>query len=699
VETEERPDPILTEPSSWEDVLGRVTPPRRRTGLRLVLALLGLVAIATVLAVIPALAARARLNEARESMERGRALLGDGDTVTADVAFAQAEEAFISGLEQARNPFVRLASFLPIAGRSPDAVEEMARAGLYVAQAARVTTGAFNELPEGLAGLAPRDGVLPIDSLARIAPSLQRARELLGQAATVLDRSESRLLLGPVAEARREFDTELLKAQQVLRSAEALSFALPSFLGSEGPRRYFFGAQTPAELRGTGGLIGAYSILTVDGGRLQFGPFLPIQDLADVSSDEIAAPNPSYERRYERFGSAGFWLNINLTPDFPSAAQAIETLYEKVEGVPLDGTIVADPFALQALLEVVGPVEVPAAGETIDAENAVEFLANEAYSRFTNRTVRKRVLGDAARVVFDRFVNEGAADSPIGAARALIRTAGDGHVLMHAADPEINRAFEVAGVAGELGNPDGDFLGVIANNAGANKLDYYLDTSIRYEVRLREDGPSEAIASVSLTNHAPATGPVRVSPADGRSFQPGENRHYVSTYCAAGCSLESFQGTGEAAEVETEQELGHPVFSTFVTTSSGGTSNLEYRWTVPDARTSENGYTLTFQGQPTIRPTRLEIEIQAPEGTTIASASPGIRSDGNRAVWSGEAGNVMRFEVALQRPPLARAWDTFARIAAVVLIVIAALLGMARRRAAEASRRAVDVRRRTPLKV
>lgn len=661
-------------------MLERVTPPRRWSVLRFVLVLLGLVAILTVLAVIPALAARARLYEARAAMEEGRALLRNGDTVTADVAFARAEEGFISGLEQARNPFVRLASFFPVVGRSPDAVEVMARAGLYVAQAARVTTGAFNELPEGLAGLAPRDGVLPVDSLARIGPSLQRARELLDRADTVLDRSERRLLLGPVGEARSEFEAELLNARRVMRSAEALSLALPSFLGSDGPKRYFFGAQTPAELRGTGGLIGAYSILTVDGGRLQFGPFLPIQGLADVSIEEIAAPNPSYERRYDRFGSAGFWLNINLTPDFPSAAQAIETLYEKVEGVPLDGTIVADPFALQALLKVVGPVEVPAAGETIDAENAVEFLANEAYSRFTNRTVRKRVLGDAARVVFDRFVHEGAANAPIAAARAMIETAGDGHVLMHAADPEINRAFEVAGVAGALRNPHGDFLGVIANNAGANKLDYFLDTSIRYDIRLREDGPAAATATVTLTNHAPATGPVRVSPADGRSFQPGENRHYVSTYCAAGCSLESFQGTGEAVEVETEQELGHPVFSTFVTTPSGGTSSLEYRWTVPDARTSENGYTLTFQGQPTIRPTRLEVDIQAPEGTSIASASPGIRVDGDRAVWSGEAGNVMRFELTLQRPPLARAWDTFARGAAVVLILVAALLGLAGRR-------------------
>jgi hypothetical protein len=637
---------------------------RRRIGRRLLI-LLGLVALLAVLAVIPALAARSHLEDARSAMEQGRERLLDGDTRKAEADFVSAEQSFASGLADIRNPFVRLVSFLPILGRSPDTTEAIARAGGHVAQAARETVAAINGLPDGLAGFAPRNGTLPVDSFAQLAPTLQRAGSLLGRAGATLRGSERTLLLGPVGEARAEFESELVEADETIRSAELLSRTLPSFLGGDGPKRYFFGAQNPAELRGTGGFLGAFSILTIDKGRLTFGPFLPVHDLANVSADAVEAPNLSYARRYSRFGSASFWPNINITPDFPSSAQAIETLYEMVEGVPLDGTIVADPFALQALLKVAGPVEVPSVGETIDADNAIPFLTKEAYARFETGEERKRVLGDAARAVFDRFINEAATEDPVGAARALIRSAADGHVLLHAADPEVNAAFEIAGVGGALQNPDGDFLGVIANSAALGKLDYYLEPSIRYAVRLHSDGSASATATVRLSNTAPeqvsVTGP-------HEEFAPGENRTYVSTYCAAGCRIQSFKGTGEAKEVETELELGHPVFSTFATTLSGETSVLEYRWTVPDALVG-NRYALTFQGQPTIQSTQLEVDIQVPDGISIVSTSPRMEVEGNRAVWSGEAERLMRFDVALQRPLSERAWGVVVRFIAVALIV------------------------------
>jgi hypothetical protein len=652
---------------------GPLAPPRgpRRRTARLLLLFLGLVGVLTVLALMPALSARAELQEARRAMEDGRDLVLDGDPAAAEAEFASAESSFESGLAEVRNPFVRLISFLPILGRSPDAVEAMAQAGGYVAQAARETVAAVNGLPDGLAGLSPRDGTFPVDSLAQLAPAAQRARSLLDRAATALQASEPHFLLGPVGEARAEFEAQLLQTNQMMRSAEALLQALPTFLGGDGPKRYFFGAQSPAELRGTGGFLGSFSILTVDRGRLEFGPFLPVQDLGNLNTEAVPAPNPSYARRYDRFGSRGFWLNINLTPDFPSAAQAIETLYQEVEGVALDGTIVADPFALQALLKEAGPVEVPSVGETIDEDNVVPFLTNEAYIRFKSDDTRKRVLGDAARVVFDRFLHEAAAEDPLGAARALIRTAAEGHVLMHAADPEIDQALEVAGVGGELRNPNGDFLGVIANAAALGKLDYYLQPSIRYVVRLGSDGSASTTTTVTLTNTAPpdvsVTGP-------HEDFAPGENRTYVSTYCAAGCTLQSFQGTGEAKEVETQQELGHPVFSTFVTTHSEETSTLEYQWTVPDVLVGD-GYALTFQGQRTVQPTQLEVDIQAPEGASITDTSPEMRVDGDRAVWSGEADKVMRFEVGLELPNPERTWSLVVRFLAVTLVLFAFVLG------------------------
>jgi hypothetical protein len=76
-------------------------------------------------------------------------------------------------------------------------------------------------------------------------------------------------------------------------------------------------------------------------------------------------------------------------PDFPSAAQAILNGYEEATGGRLDGVILADPFALQALLGVVGPVELPGYGIEIDHDTVVSFTTNEAYMLCS--TIRRRV--------------------------------------------------------------------------------------------------------------------------------------------------------------------------------------------------------------------------------------------------------------------------------------------------------------------
>ena len=404
-------------------------------------------------------------------------------------------------------------------------------------------------------------------------------------------------------------------------------------------------------------MIGAYTILTVNDGKLSLAPFRPIQQLKHLL---FAAPRkwpdpPSkdFVARYDRFGGQSFWLNINMTADAPSAAVAMERLYAAVEGEELDGTILADPFAYAALLSVTGPVDVPTAGTAIAAENAVAFLSNEAFVAFPDPGVRKAVLGETARVVLERFLQEGAAADPVGAARALIQAAADGHMILHSASPEEQEAFVTAGIAGHLRDAEGDYIGVFSNNAAANKTDFYLDTAVRHHVELKGDGSAESQTVVELRNTAPTEGlPAYVIGPYNRRFVAGENRTYVSTYYAPEARLESFEAPGEEIEViGSQEELGHPVFSTFVDTLSGETSRLEFNSTLEDAWQDVEGsgrYTLMYQGQSTIRPVQLELVIELPIGASLISSSPPVTPEGDRIVWRGAPGQELRFELAFE---------------------------------------------------
>jgi hypothetical protein len=88
--------------------------------------------------------------------------------------------------------------------------------------------------------------------------------------------------------------------------------------------------------------------------------------------EDVLPPNEDYASNYERFRSGGrFWTAINVMPDFPSVSREILGAYEEATGERLDGVIVADPFALAALLKSTEPIDLPGYGVQIDAGNVV----------------------------------------------------------------------------------------------------------------------------------------------------------------------------------------------------------------------------------------------------------------------------------------------------------------------------------------
>jgi hypothetical protein len=207
---------------------------------------------------------------------------------------------------------------------------------------------------------------------------------------------------------------------------------------------------------------------------------------------------------------------------------------------------------------------------------------------------------------------------------------------------------------------------VVANNAAGNKVDFYAERTVDYDVRLGAEGTGIGVATVDLTNHAPSRGqPAYVIGPYSPAFRPGENVSLLDVYCAAGAGLNEFRLDGRRSTVGSQEELGHPVFQTrSLEVPSGGSRTLQYELLLSGVW--EGGdlggvYRLTFRGQSTIRPTSLSVEVQAPEGMHVVSASPGMEMDGGRAVWAGPAPDLLRLEVRFERPLLAGAWRAIIR--------------------------------------
>jgi hypothetical protein len=638
------------------------TSTRRRWPRRLALVLIAvglLTLLSLALVGISLLPLRGDLGAARTALIDGRRALSFGNVEEATGRFEDARRRFEGSAAATDEGLAGIARMIPILGNNVRAVQDLAEAGAHLSEGGLDLTAAIGGLPDGLGSLAPEGGGLPLEAMEGLAEPMAAAADQAETADRLVSDSPSAGLLGPISEARSEAQVQAAEASRILRAGSALVRGFPVFAGGQGPKRYLFVAENPAELRGTGGLWGAYSIATFEDGELSFGPFLPIQSLTDLPPGSVEPPNPDYERNYDQYGGASYWLNLNMTPDFPSASRAALSTYEATEGEALDGVIAADPFALEAMMAITGPTRVPGYGVTIDADSVVDFTTNGAYRTFGRRSqLRKDVLGEVAKDVFEEFL--GMEEHRVGRLRALAGAAADGHVKVYSTDPTMQEGLRLAGADASLAVPRGDLLAVSANSGSGTKIDFYARRTVSYDVQLGGEGEAIATTKIQLANDAPSEGEPRyiIGPnlADATA---GDQVTILTVFCAERCALIRAVRDGERIELRVGSELGYQWYQDYLTVPSGETSNLRVETkldSVWEGNSSGGSYRLTLLNQSTIKPTRQRVAIHAPSGTNITWTSEPMEVDGGTAVWEGIPGPRLDLVVRFSAPLPLRLW-------------------------------------------
>ena len=360
---------------------------------------------------------------------------------------------------------------------------------------------------------------------------------------------------------------------------------------------------------------------------------------------DVASPSPEFSRNWDFYrADVGFWLSINMTRDFPLAANAIWLAYREATGQTLDGVLVADPFALQALMRVTDPISVGSTGTTLTAHNIVPFVTNEAYALFDTNEQRKLVLGHVAEAVLHGFLQ--ARGSALPRMRALLDAFAGGHVEAWSADPAMQQGLAMTSVGGAFRPSGTDAISVVTNSASGTKLDFYQQRTVTYDVHLGPEGTATASLSVDLLNDSPTSGfpSYVIGPYKTYSTQPGENVAVVDLYCDVGCVLQGATQGGRSVELGRYEQEGYPFFEDYVRTPSGETASIAADLLLTQAWTgSDTGgtYRLSFLGQTTIRPTHVRVVITPPDGMRFTSSGGGFSRDGDRLVYEGQpAGNL-----------------------------------------------------------
>ncbi len=622
------------------------------------------------------LAVRASLQEARTTLAEVQGSLGNLELDESQTSIASAREEIADAERRAGRLTWTIAGGLPYLGPSVQAtreVVEVAAAAIEVADVAvadgqaLLSDGLDLVVDDGRVDLAPllaaRDLVegLPIERL-------RLARDELAQ-------PRDRWLPDQVLEGRAEV---LELADEVLIQldrADALTIALPDLLGATEPRRYFVGMQTSAELRGTGGLIGFWAVMTVDDGEVTFSPstvhdpLVPGQ-VAEDGGDEgegddvgvvdrirgigLLAPenppetDPAFLGRYGHLAAARSFPNVNLDPDLPTSSKAILDLIELRTDQRLDGVILLDPIGLQALLGATGDtLSVPGdvrgtfdLGDGLEVDRFASFITAEIYDtlgsdRSQERNDALRAIGDAAFLQ----VIHGGWEAP-AMAGAVADATRERHLQVYTRDEHVQEALASVGATGQLELDEGaDTFAITANNVVGGKQDVHLGHRFRFAIdlqRLQRDGAGDPVArrrslvDVTVDNPLPASGldeyiigNCYLPGEENRCFagDPGVNRTWFSLWTSPADQVMGFtsdDGSRPARFSSTFRDLR--VIDHFLLTPSEdeATFSLDIDGEVP-IREVDGGFVYEFSWwrQAKAIPDLLDVQVAPPDGWQV----------------------------------------------------------------------------------
>lgn len=282
-----------------------------------------------------------------------------------------------------------------------------------------------------------------------------------------------------------DLKTKLPLVNNVIAEFSNNSNIISDFLGANGPRKYLFLFQNNQEMRATGGFIGSYGVLDIDGrGRIRKffidGIFNPDGQL----TDKIIPPKP-----IQKISAAWSLHDSNWFPDFPLSAKKAISFYERTGGPTVDGVITLTPTVMQKFLAITGPIEMPEYGVTLTKDNFIEniqYEVEENYDKEENKP--KKILSDLAPIMLDKLSQVKDAQSLMNTLTLVGDALREKHILLYFSNEELQKIISELNWSGEISPTEGDYLSVVNTNISGYKTDGVVKEKIKQQVNILKNG-------------------------------------------------------------------------------------------------------------------------------------------------------------------------------------------------------------------
>lgn len=489
--------------------------------------------------------------------------------------------------DAAEDPLWTLAAALPGLGPNFSAVAEVSRSADDVASIA------LAPLVNVYANL-DWDKVVPNSAGTDLGP-LQAASPSVSSAATAVRLSAERLnsvdeskLLPQVAGPLSRAKTQLNEVTGTLNSAASAAEILPGMLGAETPRSYLLIIQNNAELRASGGIPGALAVLNLENGKLTLGSQSSASALGTFSP---TLPVDAEQQQIYTARLGKYMQDVNLTPDFPSAARLAKTMWEKRTGQHVDGVLSIDPIALRYILEVTGPVELldpeiaavaAASGlpNKLSASNIVQTLLSDVYAKIEEPQQQDVYFAGIAQEIFTALSN-GKSD-PKGLISGITRATEERRISIWSSNIEEQAVIATYPLSGSVAGPSvlPSQFGVYFNDGTGAKMDYYVKRTVQLLKECARDGYEHTTIRITSTNAAPLEAATSLPPyvtGDGNfGVPPGSVQTNIVAYGPVQAQVETAVLNGQKTEFAPYFHSKRPVGVLTVRLAPGESKTVDF---------------------------------------------------------------------------------------------------------------------------
>ena len=589
------------------------------------------------------------LLDARRHLDKAQRKLTAGATDDARLEGLRGEEATArarAGLDDA-NPLLDLATAVPAIGDLEDDLDHLVAAAESSAGALTGTIQVAGDALEGPDRIIESDGKdtrIRIDRIQDMTAVAEDVENALSTATTELEAVDRDDLPG---RAREALDDGLEQGRDALAQIEdALAGldVLPGILGAEDERTYLIGFQNTAEQRGTGGAILQFATITFDDGSADFETAESVYQI-DRNRKTYSIPLPKEAWYNATIEDAQRFGNANWSPDWPLSANLMLDYAERAEpSFPeVDGVIAVDPIAVQDLIPGTGSYVVEDFGHHVTAKTAVHFLLYKAYASYPIPSDRRTVLRKVVDQFYDRLLDPARPTQLVSGFGSALR---EKHAQIWMRDPDEQRFVRRMNwdAAIESGPGATDYLYVVEQNVGGNKLDYFSRNSTTMDVRF--DGGTGVVTTTTKAHNGVFLPQPRWSMGDSK----GLHRPMLNLYVPRQARLLDAEVRGKllptpAPAVWTggmppeHVENGRKAWSGTLEIPPGKDGSLSFRYRVPGALYKKaedlrSGYRLLVQAQPKIHPDELRVRVHLPDGAS--DVDPGaFELDGDTLIFEG----------------------------------------------------------------